>query len=111
MFELFDRLQEVAPVTIASSPSYDPACLAGKIRWLQKHFGRRFRDFMIGPRKHLLARPDTALVDDSDRNIRDFREHGGQGVLFPQPWNSGHDQVDDRLGAVLRAVRPAEGRP
>lgn len=108
-FDLVEQLRQIAPVTIASSPSLDPGSLDGKIRWLQKHFGRNFRDFMIGPRKHLLAHPDTVLIDDSDRNIADFRKAGGRGVLFPQMWNANHDKCAVRIAYVLEeAAKPVE---
>ena len=111
MRDLLERLREIAPVTIASSPSYDPASLAGKVRWLQTHLGRKFRDYLIGPPKYLLARADTVLVDDSDRNINRFREHGGIGVLFPQNWNSNHPHTADRLQFVVDALTQPSSRP
>lgn len=111
MRELFDRLRSVAPVTIASSPSYDPGCLEGKVRWIQQHLGKKFRDFLIGPPKHLLARPDVALIDDSDRNIEKFVQHGGVGIVFPQVWNSHHALRDDRLGHVMQRLSAASAPP
>jgi hypothetical protein len=67
---------------------------------MQRHLGRSFRDFLIGPSKHLLAKPDVALIDDRHGNVRSFREHGGRAVLFPQPWNANH-HVEDRLPYVM----------
>jgi len=100
-FKLIDRQREIAPITIATSPSLDPSCLAGKVRWMQRHLGGSFRDFLIGPSKHLLAKPDVVLIDDRDSNIDAFRKHGGQAILFPQPWNTNHHIEDDRLTYVL----------
>jgi 5'(3')-deoxyribonucleotidase len=97
--ELLDQLRSIAPVTIATSPSMDPGCLDGKVRWMQRHLGPSFRDFLIGPQKYLLARPDVVLIDDRDSNVDAFREHGGQAILFPQPWNSNH-QLEDRMAYV-----------
>lgn len=97
--ELVSNVVEHAPMAILSSPSLSPDCAAGKLEWLQNFFGRGFRDFLIGPQKHLCARPDAVLIDDSDRNVDRFREHGGHAVLFPQPWNSNH-AIDDRIGFV-----------
>lgn len=104
--ELFERLREIAPVTIASSPNRDPHCLAGKVLWLQKRFGRKFRDFLIGPPKHLLARPGSVLIDDSPGMIREFREAGGHGILFPQPWNENHPHRQSPLEFVLGELTP-----
>ncbi len=53
--------------TIATAPSRDSFCAAGKIQWLQRHFGERFSGYMIGCRKELLAGPGRVLIDDRDR--------------------------------------------
>ena len=105
-FELLDTIGKVAPFTILTCPSLDPGCLDGKVRWLHRHLGRSFRDFLIGPSKHLLARPEFVLIDDSDRNIARFREHHGHGILFPQIWNANHSQ-NDRLAYVRDALARA----
>jgi FMN phosphatase YigB (HAD superfamily) len=38
--------------------------------------------------KSLFARPDTLLIDDTDKNVEDFREAGGKAILIARPWNS-----------------------
>jgi hypothetical protein len=102
-FQLVDLVREFAPFTILTSPSLDPGCPAGKVQWMNRHLtsGRRkrFRDFLIGPQKHLLARADTLLIDDTERHIDEFIDAGGQAILFPQPWNRNH-AIDDALGFV-----------
>ncbi len=86
--ELFDLCKSKANhVYIATSPSQSWYSAAGKVRWLQEHFGAGFRDYMIGPAKHLMARPGTLLIDDSDANVTTFCDHGGNATLFPRPWN------------------------
>ena len=79
-------------VCILSSPTLDPDCLAGKLEWIHAHLPSWFRrQFLIGPRKHFCARPDALLIDDRDKNVEDFRAHGGQAILMPRPWNTRHD--------------------
>jgi len=80
-----------------TSPTMSPQSLAGKCRWIQAMYPKMGRKFLIGPQKHYCARPGTCLVDDSDANVNEFRKAGGQAVLVPQPWNSAHDHVEDRL--------------
>lgn len=76
-------------VCILSSPTLDPDCLAGKAEWIRKHICPELRrQYLIGPRKYFCARPDALLIDDSDKNVREFRQHGGQAILMPRPWNS-----------------------
>jgi 5'(3')-deoxyribonucleotidase len=92
-------------VTIATSPAWHGSSAHGKISWmhehLAEHFGvRMFRGFAITPQKHLLASPSTLLIDDSKRMVESFRDHGGQAVLFPQPWNAGAEAAA-RRGEVL----------
>ncbi|HID21142.1 MAG TPA: hypothetical protein EYP14_01900, partial [Planctomycetaceae bacterium] len=98
--ELIRLVRQFAPFTILSSPSNQPSCLSGKMIWLQKHFGPGFRDFLIGPPKHLCASPGAVLIDDSDENIARFRQHGGRAVLYPQPWDANHALTNDRLAYV-----------
>ncbi|REJ65602.1 MAG: hypothetical protein DWQ31_16820 [Planctomycetota bacterium] len=76
-------------ICILTSPTIDPDCLAGKLEWIHSHFPKwMHRQFLIGPRKHFCARPDALLIDDADHNVAAFREHGGQAILVPRPWNS-----------------------
>lgn len=74
-------------VTLVTSPSYDAKCYAEKYVWVRKHFPTMTRKLFIGPEKHLLAKPNTILIDDNDSNCRKFREAGGKVITFPQPWN------------------------
>ena len=90
-----------APVTIATSPFGNPACMAGKARWLRRHTGFGPHEVMIGAQKHLMAKPDVLLIDDSDANVEKFKEAGGQAVIFSRPWNSGRAFASDPLGKCL----------
>ena len=75
-------------VCIATSPTKDPECLAGKLEWIHDHFPDwMHRQYAITPRKHLFARPDSLLIDDYHENIERFKAHGGHGILVPRPWN------------------------
>jgi len=76
---------------ILTCPTDDPECPAGKLKWIQLNCPPQLhRQYMIGEPKFLCARPDSLLVDDSDKNVNLFREKGGQAILLPRPWNSGH---------------------
>lgn len=102
--------KEFGPISIATSPALSPDCAAGKVAWLQRFFGNNFREFMIGPRKHLLAKPGAILIDDTVRHCDDFREAGGEAILFPQPWNVNRDLCGDRLGYVWRRLQEWKNR-
>lgn len=91
---IFDFAKEVVKpedIFILTSPTKDPNSLAGKLEWIHAHFPAfMHRQYLVGPRKHFCARPDTLLIDDSDEQVNNFREHGGQAILVPRPWNSAH---------------------
>lgn len=107
---LWKDCREMATTCILTSPNRNPTCAAGKIIWLNTHLRQGFRDFLIGPPKHLCARPDAVLVDDSDRKCDAFREYGGKAIVFPRLWNSMHEKADDPLTYVieqLELLRPS----
>lgn len=80
-------------VFLLTSPINDPECVAGKMEWIRDFLPSWFwenRQYIIAPPKWVCARPDALLIDDSDANIRRFREEGGLAILLPRPWNSLH---------------------
>lgn len=78
-------------ICILTTPILDPNCAAGKMEWIYKNCPKWLhRQYLIGPCKHMCARPDALLIDDSDKNVKAFRDHGGQAILVPRPWNSLH---------------------
>lgn len=99
--ELWDLCESFAPVTIATSPSRKPASSMGKVQWLQKWKGEKFRDYILIPKmKHLLARPLTVLIDDHDKHIEGWSNAGGIGITFPQPWNYRREYKDNPIKYV-----------
>ena len=91
---------------IATSPSRNPLCASGKVRWIQSKFGSTFTDFFLGSNKFVMANSRTVLIDDRESNIEHFREAGGYGILFPQPWNSNRTKIDpsQEFGGRLQYV-------
>lgn len=85
--DLYKSLKEIDDVMILTNPSWSPDACKGKLRWLQDRFGGQFEDYIFTSKKHLLATPDSLLIDDSPSNCRKFKEKGGMSMLFPQPWN------------------------
>lgn len=107
--ELLDVIRETASFTILSAPSLGVECPTGKLRWLRTYLGSGFRDHLFGYQKHFCAKPGHVLIDDSEGNVRRFREHGGAAILFPQPWNSNH-AIIDRVTFVVDELRRLDGR-
>ncbi len=78
-------------VHFLTSPTLNADSLAGKLDWIQRCAPAwMHRQFLIGPSKHLCAKPGAVLFDDSDKNVEAFRAAGGCALLVPRPWNSSH---------------------
>jgi hypothetical protein len=86
--ELWDLCRSTAPTTILTSPSREPCSLAGKLTWLQTHFGREFGGYLVGPDKSACARRGAVLIDDREHGCHEFVARGGHAIVFPQMWNS-----------------------
>lgn len=108
--DLVDGLSRLGRVVLLTSPSKHPGSHSGKCMWIQKHFGREHREYLIGPAKSSCAHRDAVLVDDYDRNVDDFVKHGGWGILFPRIWNRRH-AIHDRAAAVaISEVKASHAR-
>lgn len=87
--ELVDSVSAADPnFYLCTKPSSKADCLAGKLDWIHRYFGDRFRRYFFAPNKSPLAAPGRVLIDDSDENCKGFREAGGIAWLVPQPWNA-----------------------
>lgn len=68
-------------------PVFAASASVGKQMWCQQRLPRPLSVILI-ERKYLLAAPNRVLIDDTDRIINEWRQAGGIGILFPQPWNT-----------------------
>lgn len=84
---------------IATANPLHPGLASSKTRWINEHI-RGPVDVMMGNRKDLFSAPGRILIDDSDDNISRWRESGGDGILFPQPWNENRILVGERVQVV-----------
>jgi hypothetical protein len=100
--ELLTQVSAMAPVALLSTPSKSAFCHSGKRVWVDEHAP----DFelILCKSKHFLAAPGRVLIDDNDGNIKKWRDNGGIGILFPQPWNANHPFTDDPLGHVVEQL-------
>lgn len=92
--QIIQSAQALAPqdrIYILTGPTKDPDCLAGKLEWIHRVMPPWLhRQYFIGPRKQVIAKPEYLLIDDSDAQVNAWREAGGQAILVPRPWNSLH---------------------
>lgn len=106
--DLLGAVERHAPWTVLTRPHPEPACVAGKVAWMNRHLaardgGTHFERFVLTRSKRLLAARGRVLIDDSEAMVASFRAAGGDAVLFPQPWNAAHDTADP-LAAVIGAL-------
>jgi hypothetical protein len=68
--------------------------LLGKGMWLRRNIpevGYSGRYFIAGGmKKHLLAHPNSILIDDCDALCDEWENSGGKVILYPRPWNRNH---------------------
>lgn len=78
-----------APTLIMTAPTRAPSCAAGKLQWIMENLPEDLhRKFALSPCKELMAHPGAILIDDADHNIDAFVAAGGEGFLWPMPWNA-----------------------
>lgn len=92
---------------ICTKPMRHSECHMQKHAWLSAHYPELADKLIITTNKTLLAHPEHILIDDLEDSVRHFSNRGGQGILFPQPWNSNHAIVD-RLGHVRHMLKEIE---
>ncbi len=80
-------------MSILTSPSRHESCFSGKRQWAKKHLDPS-TNMILCRTKHLLAREDRLLIDDSDVNYQKWEEAGGKAILFPRWWNTLHAKSD-----------------
>lgn len=102
--QLYNGLRALGRVMIATTPSRSWHSYAGKKMWIDKVFGRSFRDICLVADKSVLANPTRVLVDDSQRNIASFLAADGEACLFPQPWNGSPEPDEAAIDGVIQKV-------
>jgi len=101
--ELNKRTEDFCFLT---SPSLDPISVSGKIKWLRKHFGDNFKDFLIGSNKYLCASPNSLLIDDNEKKCKKFKEYGGKVFLWPNPIRliDGDVDIDETFEELFKII-------
>ena len=91
-------------VYLLTTPMPNIESASGKIMWVRGNMPTIYlkQTIITQAPKHLLARPDTLLIDDKDENIDGFIEAGGRGLLVPRPWNRAHFCADRTVEVVKK---------
>lgn len=76
-------------IYLLTTPMPNSGSGTGKMLWVKKHIPQYYERLIISTApKHLLARPDTLLIDDRGENVIEFRKAGGEAILVPRSWNN-----------------------
>jgi hypothetical protein len=103
---LMAALLSVVPkdrICFLTKPVREQSCASAKVAWLQRHFPGIH--YLVGTSKKFCAAPGNWLIDDFDENCAEFRAHGGEAILLPRIWNSGHARSPERGADPLAAIR------
>jgi 5'(3')-deoxyribonucleotidase len=87
--ELWDYCYHNFDVEILTAPSiFDKRSVSGKGEWLKTNL--KNYDFKINMtssyNKCLFASKNALLIDDMEMNVEQFKEHGGEAILFKNPY-------------------------
>lgn len=102
---------EIQDWFILTNPSVFKHSYEGKRRWLSKRFGTAHKHILTS-NKHLLAKPNTILVDDLPENCALFDLHGGNAHLYPSRdvlySKSGRYEIRNVAQAIARVAESYE---
>jgi 5'(3')-deoxyribonucleotidase len=102
--ELIGMCLSYGEVYVNSWPQPYASCYEEKFRWLRDNTTISPSKFILMKDKHLLAKPNTILIDDCPSNIEKFINCSGKTITFPQPWNCNHD-VTDKMDYVFNELQ------
>jgi hypothetical protein len=90
--KLYSSLCDIAPVTILTSPGMWSHAYAGKIAALKRDFN--INHLILAKNKYLVASPNTLLIDDKKKNIKEFRDASGWGWVWPNSFCIEDKEID-----------------
>lgn len=98
-FDWSDKLvracHRYAETYILSAPGViNSKSASGKIRWLNHHYPEFGNKFILTYHKELLASENRLLIDDTYAQVKDFRNSGGDTILFPSCFSS-HEEIEE----------------
>jgi 5'(3')-deoxyribonucleotidase len=109
IFETIRHHFKPEQIYLLTTPMPNVESASGKMMWVKSNtLGYIKCTIITQAPKHLLARPDTLLIDDKDENVDGFREAGGKALLVPRPWNRAHLQADRTVEVVREFLERIE---
>lgn len=93
-------------IYLLSDPMPNVESMSGKWLWVKNQLSSLYNQtILLKAPKELLAKPDTLLIDDRDKNIEGFCAAGGHAILVPRPHNVMRDFADVSVEILSLALR------
>jgi len=96
---------------VLSAPSKHVSSYVGKLGWIRRFFGDDFDRLLLTSHKHLLATPQSLLIDDREKTTEAFVASGGHAIIFPSLHNCFHPYAADPVPYVSRALKEITSMP
>lgn len=106
---LWENIKSFDPYILSAFPGnntntakHREYALQGKLEWVEKHLGSNFVHKTIicsGNEKQLFARGNV-LIDDYEKNIYRWKDHGGIGILYTSA-----DETLEKLNEIVEIER------
>ena len=84
--KLFNFVKKYNPHILSAyvEHAFDPNCIPGKTKWAMKNTGipRSRINLVMRSQKKTYASPGSILIDDYEKNTKEFSAAGGTGITF-----------------------------
>jgi len=84
--KLFNFVKKYNPHILSAyvEHAFDPNCIPGKTKWAMKNTGipRSRINLVMRSQKKTYASPGSILIDDYEKNTKEFTQRGGIGITF-----------------------------
>lgn len=102
--ELYGGLNDIGDVHFLTSAPRMPSAYSGKSLWVERNVGKEAVSKLIicpAHTKYALAGPHRILIDDTERNVKEWRDTGNVCYYFPSlQFHKRHPTVRDIREAI-----------
>ena len=102
--KIIELCNKLGNLSILTSPGEWVFAASGKMMHFKEHFPDT--SFIITKDRHLCARKNALLIDDTEKNVNKFIEAGGHALLFPKQKDLENNKIniDDFLHEIEEKV-------
>lgn len=93
--------QAFAPTSILTKCNRNPGCYKGKKESRDKHFPDLELLTTSRHKWHMGRCVRRILIDDTDKQVKAWRDKGGTAILYPQVWNQNHELAKQPVQYVI----------